>query len=166
MDVINVVSYGATGNGSTDDRAAIQNAIDDGAVLGKAVFFRPASVAYLIGGALELHTGTKLIGDHTCAWMPGGVSFRQPLLQAKSTFADGAMIQVYDSSLTGDAVDPNGGSIRGLCLYGAGFAPAGQPQIADEIDAAGVVSGAARADATTPGTSVAARPSRSPSGPP
>jgi hypothetical protein len=71
-----------------------------------------------------LHKGTKLIGDHSSAWMPGGVSFRQPLLQAKSGFADGAIIQIYGNSITGDPAPPNGGSIRGLCLYGAGFAPA------------------------------------------
>lgn len=55
-DVINVKDWGATGDNSTDDRAAIQAAIDscittvNGAALGATVFFPPGS--YKIGGPL------------------------------------------------------------------------------------------------------------------
>lgn len=43
----NVVDYGATGDGVTDDRAAIQRAIDDAAVLGGCVYFPPGT--YICG---------------------------------------------------------------------------------------------------------------------
>jgi len=41
----NVLDYGATGDGVTDDRAAIQLAINDAAVIGGCVFFPPGTYA-------------------------------------------------------------------------------------------------------------------------
>ena len=49
----NVRNYGATGNGSTDDRAAIQKALD-AALPGDAVYF-PAGT-YHISGSIDVHT--------------------------------------------------------------------------------------------------------------
>jgi hypothetical protein len=43
----NVVDYGATGDGVTDDRAAIQLAIEDAEVIGGTVYFPPGT--YLVG---------------------------------------------------------------------------------------------------------------------
>lgn len=54
MDIISVVEYGATGNGSTDDSTAIQNAIND------AVYFRKS--VFLPGGTYRIDTGINLGG--------------------------------------------------------------------------------------------------------
>ncbi|MFM9793305.1 right-handed parallel beta-helix repeat-containing protein [Streptomyces turgidiscabies] len=58
---INVKDYGALGNTSADDTAAIQAAIDAATVKGGEVFF-PAGV-YLIYSALEMKTNVSLIGE-------------------------------------------------------------------------------------------------------
>lgn len=68
-----VTKYGATGNGVTDDTAAIQKAILDGNRCGwgcnqsttsPAIIYFPAGT-YLVSGALNLAYYTQLIGDAT-----------------------------------------------------------------------------------------------------
>lgn len=51
-DWFNVKSYGALGNGSTDDTTAVQAAIDAAAAAGGGVVYFPRGV-YVIGGALQ-----------------------------------------------------------------------------------------------------------------
>jgi hypothetical protein len=51
-DWFSVKSYGATGNGSTDDTTAVQAAIDAAASAGGGVVYFPRGV-YVIGGALQ-----------------------------------------------------------------------------------------------------------------
>lgn len=48
----NVLDYGATGDGTTDDTVAIQAAIDAAAAAGGGVIYFPSSV-YVVGGALQ-----------------------------------------------------------------------------------------------------------------
>ena len=50
MTALNVADYGAVGDGTTDDTAAIQSAIDD-ATAGDTVFFPKTSDSYLVEGA-------------------------------------------------------------------------------------------------------------------
>lgn len=59
--VVNVVSYGATGDGSTDDATAIQNAID-AAPSGSTVYFPPGT--YVVGTTIELKPHVAYEGDH------------------------------------------------------------------------------------------------------
>lgn len=72
-DTVNVKDFGATGNGTTDDRAAIQAAIDTG----KHVYMPTGT--YRIGSTLGLYytgqiisgdgrTNTVLIADYTQGW--------------------------------------------------------------------------------------------------
>lgn len=56
----NVMDYGAVGNGTTDDRAAIQATIDAAAAVGVPVVF-PAGKVFGIADNLIMRTGTKLI---------------------------------------------------------------------------------------------------------
>ena len=63
-DVVSVKDFGAVGDGVTDDTAAIQAAINAGAVNGKSVFL-PAGV-YLVTSALTLpqqHGGIEIFGE-------------------------------------------------------------------------------------------------------
>ena len=63
QDTINVKGFGARGDGTTDDAAAIQAAIDNAALNPTRVgfIFFPIGV-YLIGTTLELKTGARLVG--------------------------------------------------------------------------------------------------------
>ncbi|MBV54163.1 MAG: hypothetical protein CL816_08955 [Coxiellaceae bacterium] len=56
-DVVNVKDYGATGDGSTDDSTAIQNAINAGG----NIFFPSGS--YKIGSSINLASNIKLFGE-------------------------------------------------------------------------------------------------------
>jgi hypothetical protein len=59
---LNVMSYGATGNGTTDDTAAIKNAMAAVPANGGTVYFPPGS--YLISSTLTVSTtGTTFQGD-------------------------------------------------------------------------------------------------------
>jgi hypothetical protein len=61
------VDFGATGNGTTDDRAAIQAAVDSGATM---VYVPPG--AYRLVGAVNLRPGQTMFGDDplTTYFMP------------------------------------------------------------------------------------------------
>jgi len=58
--------YNATGNGSTDDKAAIQSALNDVPASGGAVFFPPGD--YLVSGPLAPKSRTLVYGSHTPVW--------------------------------------------------------------------------------------------------
>lgn len=57
-----VDSFGAVGDGVTNDKAAIQAAIDDAQTNGGTVTFTPGKV-YRVGGTLVLHDYTHLVGS-------------------------------------------------------------------------------------------------------
>lgn len=118
---VDIRTFGAVGDGVTDDRAAIQAAIDDAG--GSPVYIPPAPGGWGIGGPLGLRRATHLVGDHTPSYFPP--NFRPGCLKALPTFTGDGMIEVLDKSLTGHAIDPEGGSIEGVCLDGAGIASAG-----------------------------------------
>lgn len=60
---LNVLDYGATGNGVVDDWPAIQAAIDAGVVLKRAVYLPSPTSKYLISRPLVLDDGQQLIGE-------------------------------------------------------------------------------------------------------
>jgi hypothetical protein len=90
----NVKAYGATGNGSSDDRAAIQAAVDDLATTGGTLFFPPGT--YLVSTP-----GIVLPGD------PGSVKYMHILghgATIKATTAISMMNRALPSDMT-DAVN-------------------------------------------------------------
>ena len=75
-----VKDFGATGDGSTDDYAAIQACIDAcEAAGGGAVFFPHPSVAYLIGTGLTLTTGdVRLYGHNSLIKTKSAINMLSP----------------------------------------------------------------------------------------
>lgn len=66
---INVLDYGVVGDGTTDDTAAIQSAIDAAAAFGGTVFFPslPEGSSYKTTGKLVVTAGVQLVGE---GWQP------------------------------------------------------------------------------------------------
>lgn len=105
---LNVRDHGAAGDGTTDDRAAIQATIDTAAALpGGTVYFPPGT--YLISDALTLKTGVTLQGSHGSAW-----PFRFPasscVIKCSSSFAGECAISMLGKDITGST--GNEGAIR------------------------------------------------------
>jgi len=63
---VGVREHGARGDGSSDDRRAIQTALDAAGEEGGAVHFPPGD--YLVSGPLSPHSNTLLYGSHTPRW--------------------------------------------------------------------------------------------------
>jgi len=62
QDVLNVKSYGAAGDGATDDYEALQDAIDAASAAGGGALYLPQG-RYLVSKALVWASGVSLIGD-------------------------------------------------------------------------------------------------------
>jgi hypothetical protein len=100
---VSVKDYGATGNGSTNDYAAIQAAIDaiESAGTGGFVFFPPGS--YKINTGLRIKKGVKLVGS---GYGDGSSAATQPTTPATSLLggtADMTMVLIQGAN-SGDIV--------------------------------------------------------------
>lgn len=69
VESYNVKDHGARGNGSRDDRGAIQSALDAAGKAGGTVFFPPGD--YLVQGPIVPRSNTLLFGSHTPRWRGG-----------------------------------------------------------------------------------------------
>ena len=58
--VVNVIDFGATGNGTTDDTTAIQAAVDYAASQGLALYFPSTNASYLVTAAITKNSLTKM----------------------------------------------------------------------------------------------------------
>ena len=63
---INVLDYGAVGNGTTDDTVAIQAAIDAAAVNNQLLYFPTGT--YRVVDTLTIYSGTTISGDQSWAF--------------------------------------------------------------------------------------------------
>jgi len=89
--------YNATGDGSTDDQAAIQAAIDAASATGGAVYF-PAGT-YLVASSLTLKPRVILLGDADAQikWVGG----------AGTVITSGTTTLLYESGICGIDIDSN-----------------------------------------------------------
>lgn len=98
----NVLSYGATGDGKTDDTAAIQKAIDTGDSTGArgaskfgttgqpaVVFFPPGT--YMVSNTIKNLVGTVLMGD----------PMNRPSIKAAAAFKGTTLVAGVDPKFTG-----------------------------------------------------------------
>ena len=119
MPAVNVKDHGAAGNGSTDDRAAIQSALDHVPAGGAMVFLPPGD--YVVGGPLLPKSRTLIVGSGAtsydssvnpdslckirCASNFSGTGLIAP---ASGTYA----ITIRDLALVGNLVGANVHGIR------------------------------------------------------
>lgn len=110
---INVLDFGATGDGTTDDTAAIQAAIDEAYASSgfdnKSVFLPTPAVAYKVTGTLNVYQRVALIGEDkwNCRILGSGqiLVLEQPRLVSNIWF-DGGSIQngtnkIHEAAWTG-----------------------------------------------------------------
>lgn len=125
---ISVQDFGAAGDGSTDDAAAIQAAITYAATLnGANVYFQPAT--YKIGSTITVTTGnTFLIGFGSDISHDVGTEGVQSSTKLKwGGIAGGTMVK-YSSPSGGSAQKQQGGGFKGITLdsnYGGTAAAVG-----------------------------------------
>lgn len=113
MSVINVkdAPYAAKGDGATDDRAAIQAALDAVPPSGGAVFLPPGD--YVVGGPLVPKSYTFLFGSHTPMWQAGPNPASACKIRVRDGFTGGEGLLV-------PPIDTRGVTVRNVALVGAG----------------------------------------------
>ena len=112
LDWLNVMDYGATGNGTTDDTGAISSALTAASKAGGVVYF-PAGT-YLISSALVGATGVRLTGDHRSVSQI--VSTSSSVLTLDGSFISGMEIDHLTLQATGaDLI--TGADLKALHLY-------------------------------------------------
>jgi hypothetical protein len=112
--VLNVreAPFNAAGDGVTDDRAAIQAALDAVPPAGGAVFFPPGD--YAVSGPLAPRSFSLLFGSHTPLWQAGMNPSSGCKIRMREGFAGGEGLIV-------PAGDTRGVTLRNLALVGAGI---------------------------------------------
>jgi hypothetical protein len=95
----NVKDYGALGNGTTDDLAALQAAVDAASAAGGGTVFLPKGV-YRISDSLVLKTGVTLQGVHGIGW-PNRFTTPFSSIRPMFTFAGECAISILGNDITG-----------------------------------------------------------------
>ena len=104
----NVRQFGATGDGSTDDTAAIQATLDS-LTAGGVCYFPPG--AYMVSAPLSPTSQTTLMGTHTPRYQSTATAASNCKIELLPTFSGAAMIE--------PGLDVRGISLNGICLSGA-----------------------------------------------
>jgi hypothetical protein len=118
---VSVKQFGAVGDNVVNDQAAIQAAIN--AADGRAIYFPPG--AYRINGPLRPKPDTHLVGGWVPSWMYPEYGTKGTWLIAGAGWSGSAMLEIFETSITGDAAAPNGVRIQGLMFHCNNLAPRG-----------------------------------------
>lgn len=121
VSVFNVKAapYSAAGDGTTDDTAAIQAAID-AAGEGGIVYFPVGT--YMISSPLEVKRLRRLRGVQYGGWNVRSETTRPCEIKAKTGFTGTAMLRIRTKTETGASLDNYGGVIENLGINGNGIA--------------------------------------------
>lgn len=110
---VNVMQYGATGNGSTDDTTAIQNAINAaGGIAGSSVFF-PAGT-YIVSATITFPGNISLVGvgdadGGTIIKAKAGTNLTTPVLASQDWYNNsttcGNPVEIRDLKIDGNSAN-------------------------------------------------------------
>lgn len=117
--VCNVEAYGAVGDDSRDNYAAIMAAIN-ACPLGGTVLF-PMGV-FRISQPITLDKPVTLQGTYAPRWYYA--STPRSSIKPTTSFSGSAIVHVRDKSISGQAADNNGGRIRNISIDGNSFGTA------------------------------------------
>lgn len=129
--VVNVKSYGAIGNGSTDDAAAIQAAVDAAAAAGGGTVFVPGSYIYSVGDKIVMKTGVHFYcPSHAIIKLASGVN--KTVLEGEnytSLSGGSSSSGIYNFGAIGCVIDgnkannasPGANEGHGIAFYGHQF---------------------------------------------
>lgn len=110
---INVKDYGAVGDDSTDDYAAITAAIT-ASNEGDIIYF-PAGI-YLTSAPITLKRNRTYRGTHSPRWFYRGGDVCS--IKPHATFSGDQILYIPDKEITADASDNDGGRIENICVNG------------------------------------------------
>jgi len=116
-----VKDHGAKGDGSGDDREAIQSALDTAGKAGGAVFFPPGD--YLVASPIVPRSNTLVFGSHTPRWRGGKTPPSACRIRTARDFSGGDGLVQPDGDTWGVTLrnlalvgDDRGRSVHGLRL--------------------------------------------------
>jgi hypothetical protein len=121
--VANIKSYGATGDGTTNDYAAIQSALDDAASAGGGTIFCPLGI-YKTNSTLEIHSDTLLVGAGWATVIKSTAAI--PIIRAVATTDLTRGIGIENLTVDGGAIGNGGTGIYITKQVGGGPTEAGR----------------------------------------
>lgn len=124
LTVFNVKTYGATGNGTTDDKTSIQNAINAAQTAGGGIVFFPTGVYQINSGLLVSGHGVILMGVSPSAsiiQVSGQIMAFSTITQADSNF-DAVTFSATSGAYNDFTTWAQGNGIRSLAIRRNGSA--------------------------------------------
>ncbi len=116
MAVYNVLTYGAAGDGATDDRAAIQAAISAASSAGGGTVFLPEAT-YNVAGTINLVSEVNIIGEGINVTKIDYSGQDTPAFAATTTISH---VTIADMTIDGNSTDGTDGATDGIDISQTG----------------------------------------------